>query len=168
MAVVISRPVHYFHLGVRGIIDGDPDGILTGELISTGNGTGGNHTLNLDWVTNAGDPKPDDVMVRINWINIASEIANAADHRIFLTKTLPWDGATVRQLGIITTGDLTPGGGMHLDFAQGLWMFPQKDDTAFLQTVSTNVDLSVKSFTLQGYYWYMGRLRRRLMENPLQ
>jgi len=163
MSVGIELPLTFHHLGVKGVIEGDPDGFVSGDLVGTADASGGTLDVGLTWA-NANDETPADVLVRINHISVVCANSTVTDVRVFLTKTLPWTGVTQRR--IIGAGDLSDDG-KEVDYASGLWVWSQKADQLLLNAVAGNVDTTTMTLSCQGFYWYMGRLRRRLFEYPV-
>ncbi len=169
MAVTVQRPLDYFHLGIKGVIAGDPDGIFSGDLEGVGDGTGGKLSIELHYGNVTTGPDKLDIAMRLNWITVQNPTdgVNASKVNVQYTKTLPFGGGASRQIlgfrEVLTdaeAGELT-------SFPDGLWTFPQKDDSLFIKLESVNTDALTMSLVIQGYFWYMGRLRRRLMEDPL-
>lgn len=162
----MQRPLDYFHLGVRGVIAGDPDGMVSGDLLVTGDGTGGTQVAELHYGDVTEGPDKLDVMMRFNWITVNASVAAGADVNVSFNKTLPWGGTAARRL--MGTAVLPDDDFLRQDFSGGLWLFPQKGDSIVFTLVGNNVNTAILQIVVHGYFWYMGRLRRRLMENPLE
>ncbi len=162
--MAIARPLDYFHLGVRGVIQGDPDGIVSGDLPVVGDATGGASTATLHYGNVTTGPDKLDVLMRFNWMLMEASGNAGLDMKVRVTKTLPFEGTAERVL--MARSSLNDDFERQ-DFSGGLWLFPQKGDSVAFTLSGNNVDGSTSSILVHGYYWYMGRLRRRLFENPL-
>jgi len=170
MAITQARPIDYFHLGVRGVIEGDPDGLFSFDNPVVHDASGGLVSFAFHYGNVTTGPNKLDVLMRLNWLHLHGVGATVTNLRCSLTKTLPWFGGAERVIfgpDESSGGDLAADENAHVEFINGLWVFPQKGDSQFLEFVSTNVNGATLTMTGQGYFWYMGRLRRRVMENPI-
>ncbi len=168
MAIANEEVIRFMNLGIKGVVQGDPDGFFSQEVAITGDASGGTITHLATLGPSAGG-QPVDMLMRLNFVSMGTRhsavIQNA---HVAITLGLPFNAADNPLLtDVLTPSDNDDDLGirtvMFRDFREGLWTLAQKDTRFYASFLCDNVNGAVMEFTLQGYYWYMGRLRRREM-----
>jgi len=153
----------YQNLGIKGVYPGDPDGIFTGQQAETHDASGGTVTRTF---THGANP---DMLLRLNWFSVTNAFASDVGNLVVsLITTIPYEGdAQFRE--ILRAVDITIRNDVQKEWINGLWVHTQKRDVdgGFLRVVTDNENGAVVTTMFAGFYWYMGRLRRREMAGSL-
>ncbi len=164
--IAATTPLVYTNLGMRGIVEGNPDGFFSALASGAGDATGGTHTVRiLRGPTAAASPV--DILMRLDSITaINNHTVAIANMVISFTNTnnflLGSGGGIVHLARVLSFVNRS-----HFirDFAEGMWTWPQKSDSAtYMSLVLDNVDTAVVSLHVQGRYWYAGPRRLAAME----
>lgn len=162
MSVSTNAIVNFMNLGVRGIQDPAPDGFFAAEVSLIGDASGGTSVLDLI-LGSSTDDRPNDIMMKLSWVAYTHDGSfglNSASIR--LVPQLPFGSSgDVRLKSAELMAD-----SLNFEPANGMWFFPQKGATFYLRGICDNPGVAVTNFlSCQGEYWYMGRLRRLMVDS---
>ncbi len=168
MAIAEEAQIQFMNLGVRGVVPGDPDGFFSLEHNETGDASGGTITV-LAVLGPSGPPShPVDIMMRCNYLQMHNaHSAVVPNARVGIVLGMPFSPAAGGQLTEFLTpsdndDDLGVRSAMVHEFQNGLWTLSQKDSRFYATFICDNINTAVMTFSLQGFYWYMGRKRRAM------
>jgi len=150
MAVVSENPLVFRDLGARLPILGNPDGVVSGQVLGIHDASGGNMTMNLTGA-DAGE-----VLLRLHYfVGVNLNNAVTLGHIQLAANVFNDDLA----LDVVDRFSLAASASVSRGFAEGMYFLVEKTTTTVVQYLTTNINGAIAVLQVQGVYWYMSRLR---------
>jgi len=172
MTITTEADLKWTNIPVRGVIEGEPDGIFGGRVSHIGDASGGTAVSRLrlgPLIVNA----PVDIIMKLTYATFvnttnASDLLLAQMQMSQTTSDILFDNPGAGAAGgirlganILATATLGPIQTLALDPRQGIWTWPQKgDQTIYMLASTTNPGAGTFGIlVVQGHYWYIGPRR---------